>query len=138
MGCKPHTISLSFQYQVTSYHTIGIIETYHIPGQPIPPFHSCHRVSGVLLRKYEIISAGCNTGPLGSIFCGQFLQIFTDILSYKWRLYGELYPLKISSIGLYQFWVFTLWITHHKPLKIICHLINTRFVTSKSRVHPSL
>jgi hypothetical protein len=49
----------------------------------------------------KIISAGCNTGPLGSIFYGQVLQIFADILSYKWGLYGEFHSLKISSIGLH-------------------------------------
>jgi hypothetical protein len=71
----------------------------------------------------KTISAGCNTGPLGSIFCGQVLQIFAFILSYKWRLYSECDQLKISSNGLYpRFWPFTLWIIHHRPLKIIYNM----------------
>jgi hypothetical protein len=55
----------------------------------------------------EIISAGCNTGPLGTIFCGQVLQVFADILSYKWGLDGKLHPVKNSSIGLYPMFYHT-------------------------------
>jgi len=88
MGCKPHTISLSFQYQVTSYHTIGIIETYHIPGQPIPPSHSCHRVSGVLFTKYK------------KYFCR--LQYWSIRLHFLWT--GSLdffwhFKLQVEAIG---------------------------------------
>ena len=53
LGWKPHTISFSFQYHLTSYHTIGMIEAFHIPGQAIPSYQSCHWVSGVLFTKYE-------------------------------------------------------------------------------------
>ena len=84
------------------------------------PYHTIPLgVSGVLLPNIESISTGCNTCLLGFIFCGQVLQIFAVILSYKPRLQGECDPLKISSIGLYpRFWPFTLWIIHHKLLKI--------------------
>ena len=83
LGWKPHTISFSFQYHVTSYHAIGIIEASHIPSKP---YHHSKAVTGCLgsfFCKYEIISAGCNTGPLDSIFCGQVLEDFPDVLSYK-------------------------------------------------------
>ena len=84
-------------YHVTLYHTIS---PHTIPCHLIPSFQSCHRVSGVLLRNMKNISAGCNTGPLGTIFCGEVLQVFADILSYKWRLDSKLHALKISSIGV--------------------------------------
>ena len=120
MGWKSYTISLSFQYHVTSYHTIGMIEAFHFQSKP---YHHSKAVTGCLgsfVQNMKSISAGCNPGPLGSIFCGHTLQIFTDIWSYKWRLYCELDPWKISSIELDpRFWPFTLWIIHHKPLKIV-------------------
>jgi len=68
------------------------------------PYHHSKPVTGCLgsfLQNMQIISAGCNTGPLGSIFCGQVLQVFADILSNQGRLYMKLPPLKISLIGLY-------------------------------------
>ena len=101
MGWNPHTISLFFQYHVTSCHTIGMIGAFHIPGHAIPSLQSCHWVSGVLFTKHKNYSAGVSIGALGSILCGHVLQAFAGILSYKWRLYSELHPLKISSIGLY-------------------------------------
>ena len=79
MGWKSHTISLSFQYHVTSYHTIGMIEAFQFQ---IKPYHHSKAVTGCLgsfFQNMKNISAGCNTGPLGSIFCGHTLQIFTDI-----------------------------------------------------------
>jgi len=69
----------------------------------------------------QIISAGCNTGPLGSIFCGQVLQVFADILSNQGRLYMKLHPLKISLIRVF------LSIIHHKAFKI-----------SQAKVHSSV
>ena len=79
MGWKSHTISLPFQYHVTSYHTIGIIEAFQFQSKP---YHHSKAVTGCLgsfFQNMKNISAGCNTGPLGSIFCGHALQIFTDI-----------------------------------------------------------
>ena len=38
LGWKPHTISFSFQYNATSYHTIGMIEAFHIPGLAISSY----------------------------------------------------------------------------------------------------
>jgi len=80
-------------YHTTWYHTI--------------PYHTIiPKLSQGVCGPFYIISAGWNTGPLGSIFCGQVLQIFADILSYKWGLYGEFHSLKISSVGLYpRFWL---------------------------------
>ena len=103
LGWKPHTISFSFQYHVTSYIP------YHWNHRGIPHSKASHTIIpklslgvwGLFFCKYEIISAGCNTGPLDSIFCGQDLEDLPDILSYNWRLYNESHPLKISSIGLY-------------------------------------
>ena len=88
MGCKPHTISLYFQYQVTSYPTIGIIETYHIPGQPIPPFHSCHSVFGVLFTKYK------------KYFCR--LQYWSIMLHFLWTSSLDFFwhfKLQVEAIG---------------------------------------
>ena len=68
------------------------------------PYHHSKPVTGCLgsfLKNMQIISAGCNTGPLGSIFCGQVLQVFAEILSNQGRLYMKLHPLKISLIRLY-------------------------------------
>ena len=79
MGWKSHTISLSFQYHVTSYHTIGMIEAFQFQRKP---YHHSKAVTGCLgsfFQNMKNLSAGCNTGPLGSIFCGHALQIFTDI-----------------------------------------------------------
>ena len=54
-----------------SYHTI---KPYHtiIPYHTIPYHHSkpVTRCLGSFFQDIKIISAGCNTGPLGSIFCG--------------------------------------------------------------------
>ena len=79
MGWKSHTISLSFQFHVTSYHTIGIIEAFQFQSEP---YHHSKAVTGYLgsfFQNMKNISPGCNTGQLGSIFCGHALQIFTDI-----------------------------------------------------------
>ena len=79
MGWKSHTISLSFQYHITSYHTIGIIEAFQFQSKA---YHHSKAVTGCLgsfFQNMKNISAGCNTGPLGSIFCGHALQVFTDI-----------------------------------------------------------
>ena len=46
------------------------------------PYHHSKAVTGCLgffLQNMKNISAGCNTGPLGSIFREHTLQIFTDI-----------------------------------------------------------
>jgi hypothetical protein len=76
--------------------------------------------SGSSLKHIKNTSTACNTGPLGSIFGGQVLKLFAGVLHYKWRVYGELHPLKFSSIGLYpRFWPYTLWIIHDKPLEIV-------------------
>ena len=78
-----HAVPFSFQYHLTSYHTIGIIKAFQFQSKP---YHHSKAVTGCLgsfFTKYKIISAGCNTCPLGSIFCGQVLQIFAVILSYK-------------------------------------------------------
>jgi hypothetical protein len=78
-----HTNTMSpYTIPCLLYHTMSLHAIYQ----------SCHRVSGVLFENMEIISSGCNTGPLGTIFCGQVLQLFVDILSYKWRLDGKLHP----------------------------------------------
>ena len=153
-----HTIpsyhGMGVTYHSTSYHTIPF---HHIPYHPtsyhtilphtIPyhliPYHHSKPVTGWLgsfLQNMKLFSAGCNTGPLGSIFCGQVLQMSTIILSYNWRLYDECDPFKISLIELYpRFWLFTLEIIHHKPLKLYilegC-LINTIFIADKSILHP--
>ena len=67
----------------TMLHTIP----YHtIPYHTIWPHTIPSGVSGVLLPNMKSISTGCNTCLLGFIFCGQVLQIFAVILSYKWRL----------------------------------------------------
>jgi hypothetical protein len=108
-----HTIPL------IPYHTIPYHSTHTIPYHVIP-YHHSNPVTGCLgsfSQNLKIISAGCNTGPLGSIFCGQVLQIFAVISSYKWRLYSECDALKITIIP--GFWPFTLWIIHHRPLKIV-------------------
>jgi hypothetical protein len=128
-----HTIpSHLIPYHMIPYHsthTIPYHSTHTIPYHVIP-YHHSNPVTGCLgsfSQNLKIISAGGNTGPLGSIFCGQVLQIFAVISSYKWRLCGECDPLKISSIGLYpRFWPFTLWIIHHRPLKIArpCNELN--------------
>ena len=108
MECKTHTIPHSYQYHIT-YHTIP----YHLTSYP-----TIRSVWGPF-TKYEKYFYRLQYLSLGFIFCGQVLQIFAVILSYKWRLLGEHDPLKISSIGLYpRFWPFTLWIIHHKLLKI--------------------
>ena len=83
MGWKSHTIPFSFQCHLTLYHTIGIIKAFQFQSKP---YHHSKAVMGCLgsfFTKYKIISAGCNTCPLGSIFCGQVLQVFAVILSYK-------------------------------------------------------
>ena len=108
-------------------HTYSMVSwdgtPYHIPLFPIPchlmPYNWNDRgiphsrashtiiaklslgVWGSFLQNIRIISAGVSIGALGSILCGHVLQAFAGILSYKWRLYSELHPLKISSIGLY-------------------------------------
>ena len=71
----------SISYQTIQYHTIP---PHTIPYHVIPYHHSkpvmgCW-VSGVLLQNMKIISAGCSTGPLASIFCWQVPQIFVIIL----------------------------------------------------------
>ena len=74
MGWKSHTISLSFQYHVTSYHTTGFIEALQFQSKP---HHHTKAVTGCLgsfFKNMKNISAGCNTGPLGSIFCGHALR----------------------------------------------------------------
>ena len=74
------------------------------PHTNTKPYHHSKPVTGCLgsfLQNMQILSASCNTGPLGSIFFGQVLQVFADILSNQWRLYIKLHPLKISFIGLY-------------------------------------
>ena len=43
MGWKSHKISLSFQYHVTSYHTIGIIEAFEFQSKP---YHHSKAVTG--------------------------------------------------------------------------------------------
>jgi len=74
----PHSHTMSYHtipFHVIPYHTIP----YHVI-----PYHHSKPVTGCLgsfLQNMKIISAGCNTGSLGSIFCGQVLQIFTVILS---------------------------------------------------------
>jgi hypothetical protein len=94
-----HSIpSLAIPYHIIPYHS-----THTIPYHVIP-YHHSNPVTGCLgsfSQNLKIISAGCNSGPLGSIFYGQVLQIFAVISCYKWRLYGECDPLKISSIGPY-------------------------------------
>ena len=101
LGWKPHTISFSFQYHATSYHTIGMIDAFHIPGQAIPSYQSCHWVSGVLFTKYE--NYFCR---LQYLFIGLHL-LWTGSSSFCWHfklqveVYSELHPLKIHSIGLY-------------------------------------
>ena len=106
-------------FHIMPYHTIP----FHLIPYHVIPSHHPKPVTGCLgpfLQYMKLISAGCNTGPLGSIFCGQVLQIFAVISSYKYKLYDECDPLKIRSIGFYpMFSPFTLWIIHHKPLKIV-------------------
>jgi hypothetical protein len=115
-----HTIPFHLiPYHLIPYHIIPLIPYHTISYHTIIPNLS-QGVWGLFSQNLKIISAGCNTGLLGSIFCGQVLQIFAVISSYEWRLYGECDPFKISSIGLYpRFWPFTLWIIHQRPLKII-------------------
>ena len=91
-----HSISYHTKpYHSISYHTIQIQSNpiHTIPCHTIPyhdiPYHHSKPVTGCLgsfLQNMKIISAGCNTGPLGSIFCGLVLHISSDILSYKWGL----------------------------------------------------
>ena len=125
MEWKTHTIPHLYQYHVV-YHTMS---PYTIPFDSIPYHQGC---LGSFLSNMKSIFAGCNTCPLGSIFCGQVLQIFAVILSHKWRLQGECDPLKTSPIGFYaRFWPFTLWIIHHKPLTIVyfaSNLLSTTMV----------
>ena len=54
-----------------------------IPFDLIPYHQGC--LESFLLNMKNI-STACNTCPLGSIFCGQVLQLLAVILSYKWRL----------------------------------------------------
>ena len=63
---------------IPSYHTI-------IPYHTIPYHHSkpVTRCLGSFFQNMKIISVGCNTGPLGSIFCGLVLLISSDIVSSK-------------------------------------------------------
>ena len=68
-------------------HTNSIIPWY---GNLIPyhtiPYHHSKPVTGCLgsfFRNMKIVSAGCNTGPLGSISCGAVLLISSDIVSFK-------------------------------------------------------
>ena len=116
-GCihdSPYTISFSFQYHATSYHTTGMIEAFHIPGQAIPSYQSCHWVSGVLLTKYE--NYFCR---LQYLFIGLHL-LWTGSSGFCWHfklqveVYSELHPLFNWALpqGL-------LWIIHHKLFKII-------------------
>ena len=77
----PHTIP----YHTIPYHTIP----FHLMPYHTIPYHHSIAVTGCLgsfLQNMKIISPGCNTDPLGSIFCGLVLQISSDILSYQWRL----------------------------------------------------
>ena len=75
--CKTHTIPHSYQYHVT-YHTIP----YHTI-----PYHltSYHTVWGPF-TKYEKYFYRLQYLSVGLHLCGQVLQIFAVILSYKWRL----------------------------------------------------
>jgi len=66
-------------YDLHTYHTIPYHSTsYHtIPPHTIPyhviPYHHSKPVTGCLgsfLQNIKNIPAGCNTDPLGSIFCG--------------------------------------------------------------------
>jgi hypothetical protein len=101
-GIPPHTNSIipwngnHIPFHLIPYHTIP----FHLIPYHVIPYHHSKPVTGCLgsfSQNLKIISAGCNTGPWGSIFCGQVLQIFVVISSYKWRLYGECDPLKIKN-----------------------------------------
>ena len=74
LGWKPHTMSFSFQYNATSYHTIAMIEAFYIPGQAISSYQRW--CLGSFLQNMKIISAGGNTCSLDSIFGGQVLYFW--------------------------------------------------------------
>ncbi|EDR02580.1 uncharacterized protein LACBIDRAFT_332154 [Laccaria bicolor S238N-H82] len=73
---KPKMLQAWQAYHALTYHfshpflgTYEVIQFFELGNLSGTPFQS-----------------GCNTDPLGSIFCGLVLQISSDILSYKWRL----------------------------------------------------
>src|SRR6201996_1642760 len=80
-----HTIPChTIPYHTIPFHTI--IPYHTIPSYHTIPYHHSKPVTGCLgsfLQNMKIISAGCNTGPLGSIFCGLVLLISSDIVSSK-------------------------------------------------------
>ena len=102
MEWKTHTIPHSYQYHVTIPYQYHVTIPYQMVWcHFIPSYQSWHRVSGVLFQNIKIISAGCNTGPLGAIFCGVVLQVFPEILGYKLRPDSPNHLLKMSLNRLY-------------------------------------
>ena len=88
----------------TSYHSMS---PYTIPFHLIPyhvtSYHHSKADTGCLgpFPKYENYFCRLQYWSIGHHLCEQVLQVFADILSYKWRLDSKVHPLKISSIGLY-------------------------------------
>ena len=117
MGWKSLTISLSFQYHVTSYHTIGMINSFHIPGKAIPSFQSCHGVSGVLCTKYENYFCRLQYWSIG-------LHLFwTGSSGFCWHFKLQVEAIQWTPSFINQFnWALfqgLLWIIHYKLFKII-------------------
>jgi len=72
-----HGMETTYWYHTIPTHTIPYhtIPTHTIPYHDIP-YHHSKPVTGCLgsfLQNIKNISAGCNTDPLGSIFCGLVL-----------------------------------------------------------------
>ena len=121
MVWKPHTISLSFQYQVTSYQYQVTAYQYHwndsgIPHS-IPSFQSCHWVSGVLFTKYEKYFCRLQYWSIGL----HLLWIGSSGFCWHFKLWGEAIQWTQSfenqfNWALSQVW---LWVINHKPIKII-------------------
>ena len=115
---KTHTIPHSYQYHVT-YHTIP----YHTIPFDLIPYHltSYHIIRGVWgpFTKYEkyfyrlqYLSVGLHfLWTASSDFCCHF-KLQVEARGWAWSFENQLnwaYP---------RFWPFTLWIIHHKLLKI--------------------
>ena len=73
----PYQYHVTYQYHATIPYYVILYHTKVIPG-----------CLGSFFKIYTLLlqAAGCNTGPLGAIFCGKVLHVFPKIFSYKWRL----------------------------------------------------
>ena len=96
MGWKSHTISLSFQYYVISYHTVGIIEAFQFQSKP---YHHSKVVTGCLgsfFQNMKNISLGCNTGLLGPIFVD---MMFRFLLTFEATSGGYTVNLALGNLA---------------------------------------